>query len=311
MRAEHQKLQQAVRWPDRSASSGRGLQSGRLDSCTYQAANWKLIAGPTITNGGRDGSGGTNSKGSRQPRLRYLFEAIEQQKRSALNEDIEIKSDLTVEHIMPQGWMDHWPIPGFDHLEDDDMDPEHVARQTERHGSINKLGNLTLLTHNLNATVSNGQFSVKMPAVRAHSSLALNRELNVYDHWDEETIAERAAALFQVACGIWVSPSRKEPLVLSTNMGGLVGYSRASLPPHGTLCHFTYARSRVPVGRIEGEMLLVNNFPGVFGSFSAASRAITQTSRNGWIDWHIVDQQGQFILADDWRKQQTRLPSAD
>jgi len=99
-------------------------------------------------------------KGSRQPRLRYLFEAIELQKRSALSENIEIKSELTVEHIMPQAWEKHWPIPGFDHLEDDDEDPEHVARTTERHGTINKLGNLTLLTHNLNATVSNGQFSL-------------------------------------------------------------------------------------------------------------------------------------------------------
>ncbi len=244
-------------------------------------------------------------KGSRQPRLRYLLEAIEQQKRSALNENIELKSELTVEHIMPQGWMDHWPIPGFDHLEDDDVDPEHVARQTERHGIINKLGNLTLLTHNLNATVSNGPFSVKMPAVRAHSSLALNRELNAYDHWDEETIAERAAALFQVACYVWVSPSREKPLLVSTNMGDVAALQRASLPPHGTVCHFTYAGVKY-TGQIEGEMLKVNDITGAFSSLSAASKAITQSSRNGWMDWHLIDQQGQFILADDWRKQQTK-----
>lgn len=244
-------------------------------------------------------------KARRQPRLRYLFEAIEQQKRTALNENIEIKSDLTIEHIMPQGWTDHWPIPGFDHLEDDDLDPEHVARQTERHGTINKLGNLTLLTHNLNAAVSNGPFSVKMPAVRAHSSLALNRELNAFDHWDEETIAERAAGLFQVACGIWVAPVRDKPLVTSTATGDVAALQRASLPPHGTVCHFTYGGIKY-TGRIDGETLLVNDVPGAFSSFSAASKVISQTSRNGWNDWHLEDGQGHLVLADDWRKQQAK-----
>ncbi len=244
-------------------------------------------------------------KARRQPRLRYLFEAIEQQKRTALNENIEIKSDLTIEHIMPQGWTDHWPIPGFDHLEDDDLDPEHVARQTERHGTINKLGNLTLLTHNLNATVSNGPFSVKMPAVRAHSSLALNRELNAYDHWDEETIAERAAGLFQVACGIWVAPVRDKPLVISTVTSDVAALQRASLPPHGTVCHFTYGGIKY-TGRIDGETFLVNGVPGAFSSFSAASKAISQTSRNGWNDWHLENGQGHLVLADDWRKQQAK-----
>ena len=244
-------------------------------------------------------------KARRQPRLRYLFEAIEQQKHTALNENIEIKSDLTIEHIMPQGWTDHWPIPGFDHLEDDDLDPEHVARQTERHGTINKLGNLTLLTHNLNATVSNGPFSVKMPAVRAHSSLALNRELNAYDHWDEETIAERAAGLFQVACGIWVAPVRDKPLVISTVTSDVAALQRASLPPHGTVCHFTYGGIKY-TGRIDGETFLVNGVPGAFSSFSAASKAISQTSRNGWNDWHLENGQGHLVLADDWRKQQAK-----
>ena len=43
-------------------------------------------------------------KSARQARLRYLFEMIEEAKRSKLNEDIEIKSDLSIEHIMPQKW---------------------------------------------------------------------------------------------------------------------------------------------------------------------------------------------------------------
>jgi hypothetical protein len=52
-------------------------------------------------------------KANRQGRLRFLFEAIEKRKRTALSEDIEIKSELTVEHIMPQQWRTHWPVPGI------------------------------------------------------------------------------------------------------------------------------------------------------------------------------------------------------
>jgi hypothetical protein len=149
-------------------------------------------------------------KSARQPRLRYLFEAIEKAKRSALSEEIEIKSELTVEHIMPQKWQQYWPVPGFEQVPEGEVDPDQLARETERAQAINKLGNLTLLTHALNATVSNGPFSAKMPAVRSHASLALNRELNAFDHWDEGTILKRGQALFEVAQKIWRGPIERE-----------------------------------------------------------------------------------------------------
>lgn len=149
-------------------------------------------------------------KNSRQPRLRYIFEAIEKAKRSTLSEDIEIKSELTVEHIMPQKWQEHWPVPGFDHVADGEVDVDQLAREMERTQAINKLGNLTLLTHALNSAVSNGPFSVKMPAVRAHASLALNRELNAFSHWNEEAILQRAESLFGVARKIWRGPLERE-----------------------------------------------------------------------------------------------------
>lgn len=146
-------------------------------------------------------------QGARQPRLRYIFEAIEQKKRSTLNEDIEIKSALTIEHIMPQKWQSNWPVPGFDHVPADEINVDQLQRNMQRQVVINKLGNLTLLTQALNTTVSNGPYSVKMPAVRSHSSLALNRELQAFDEWNEQTVARRGAALFEVAKGIWRSPT--------------------------------------------------------------------------------------------------------
>ncbi|MGY2995057.1 DUF262 domain-containing protein [Mesorhizobium sp. URHB0026] len=149
-------------------------------------------------------------KGSRQPRLRYLFEALEHQKRTAHSEVVTIRSDLTLEHIMPQKWRENWPVPGFGHIPEGEVDIDHVAREVERDKVINKLGNLTLLTHKLNAQVSNGSFSTKMPAVKAHTALALNRDLHQYDGWDEKTIAHRGTALFDTACAIWSGPLKAE-----------------------------------------------------------------------------------------------------
>jgi len=159
---------------------------------------------------------------SRQPRLRYIFEAIEKSKRSALSEEIEIKSDLTIEHIMPQRWQQHWPASGSQGLAAADVGLDQITRDAKRAQAINKLGNLTLLTHSLNATVSNGPFSLKMPAVRENASLALNRELNAFDYWDEQTILDRSKALFGIAQNIWRGPLKRDKALIaeaSTTLG--------------------------------------------------------------------------------------------
>ncbi|MCK3775237.1 DUF262 domain-containing HNH endonuclease family protein [Ensifer sesbaniae] len=236
-------------------------------------------------------------KGPRQARLRYIFEAIEFAKRSSLNEDITIRSALTIEHIMPQAWQGNWPISGFDAEEDDlDIDPDYVLRRTERDAAIDRMGNLTLLTHSLNASVSNGPYSIKMPAVRAHSSLALNRDLNSYSDWNEETIQERGIDLFNTAKMIWEAPVRPE-LPGQSFIEGNVAF-----PAAGTKCKFTYAGKEF-FGVIEAGHLVVQGYEP-FATFSAASRGITNTRRNGWNDWHLLDSGGDWTLAHDWRFQQ-------
>ena len=146
-------------------------------------------------------------RANRQPRLRYIFEALEERKRSSASEVVAIKSDLTLEHIMPVRWQDNWPLPE-DTDEDTDVlaDIEKMLRPNPRDAAIHKLGNLTLLTQGLNSSVSNGPFSVKMPAVRAQSALVLNRELHDFDEWDEQSIHARGAALFETARTIWPGP---------------------------------------------------------------------------------------------------------
>lgn len=111
---------------------------------------------------------------------------------------------------MPQKWQENWPVPGFDHVPDGELNADKIAREFQRQQSINKMGNLTLLTHKLNAKVSNGAFAVKLSAVKAHAALTLNRELHSYEGWNEETINTRGQNLFGTAAKIWSAPMSKE-----------------------------------------------------------------------------------------------------
>lgn len=236
-------------------------------------------------------------KGQRQARLRYILEAIEMAKLSKRNEAITIQSTLTIEHIMPQQWEKNWPIGGFDHLDDTERerDIDYIMRKSERAVAIDRLGNLTLLTHTLNSAISNGAYSVKMPAVRSHSSLALNRELNAFDEWNEITISSRGRALFNVAKTLWGAPLERTSLQVVDYEIGMV------LPGEGTECSFSYCGTDYH-GSIQNGQLCVSGYATPFGSFSAASRGITNTNRNGWNDWYLRGVTGDWILAADWRK---------
>lgn len=77
------------------------------------------------------------------------------------------------------------------------------------------------------------------------------------------------------------------------------------LPPEGTRCRFTYAgreyRGTVADGGIE-----IDDMPGRYLSFSAASGAVSNTSRNGWEDWELlIPGNDDWLPAAHWRKSVT------
>lgn len=75
-------------------------------------------------------------------------------------------------------------------------------------------------------------------------------------------------------------------------------------PPDGTKAKFKY-RGQLHRGEIRaGKLALDASHEGtVCKSFSDASRVITGTSRNGWMDWHLcLPGEETWLLADDWRK---------
>lgn len=141
--------------------------------------------------------------GLRRDRVLMILQAIEeyQQTNSKLAEPIMAFdwSQLQVEHILPQSWTEHWPLPA------------HVSAD-ERDIRLHGIGNLTLVSEKLNPTMSNAPWIAidassmsKREALRQHSRLDLNRHLleMAGEDWDEEKITQRAIHLFNSAAKIW------------------------------------------------------------------------------------------------------------
>lgn len=127
-------------------------------------------------------------------------------------EHISIDSPLTVEHILPQNWLEHWPLPdgskGLASQELWDSAPgDHRAEATRRRNAlIQTFGNLTILTQPLNSSVSNSAWKDKKPALLSASLLPLNQQLHAVECWDETAIEKRSRELFERAIMIWPGP---------------------------------------------------------------------------------------------------------
>lgn len=74
----------------------------------------------------------------------------------------------------------------------------------EQRGIIkHTLGNLTLLTHSLNPSVSNSGFSAKREHLRSQSLLRLNQEIAEQTFWNEGAILARGEQLASRAIRLW------------------------------------------------------------------------------------------------------------
>jgi len=124
-------------------------------------------------------------------------------------ERIRPEGNLSVEHLMPQNWQKFWPLSdgsvGLDHKEmflGDSSDLRYQATQ-RRNAVIQTFGNLTILTQQLNSSVSNGAWAEKRPAILKSSLLPINQSLHDYDYWDEYTIKDRSEELLKRAIALW------------------------------------------------------------------------------------------------------------
>jgi hypothetical protein len=146
------------------------------------------------------------------PRLRYILEQIEYGHRTKFDEVTVSTANLTIEHVMPRKWAQHWPLPGnivvpVESSIEATMGNHSIAAETKalmetRQRSIDTMGNLTLLTESLNPSLSNAGWSTKRAKI-GESLLAINRGIAKKDVWSETEIEQRAAEIANVANKVW------------------------------------------------------------------------------------------------------------
>ena len=131
-----------------------------------------------------------------QARRKMVLDAIERELRGDKSEPLGSTDTLTIEHIMPQKWGKHYPLPA------ESSSQENLERRNEH---VNYLGNLTLTTSRLNTTLSNAPWNEKQETLDKHSTLFLNKDLlrSAPPEWNEVTIRDRTECLTQKIIEIW------------------------------------------------------------------------------------------------------------
>lgn len=99
---------------------------------------------------------------------------------------------FSVEHMMPKKWEENWAEPDFDEL-----------AKYKRKQKLLTLGNLTLITKNLNSKLRNQAWDDKKNTLKEYSSLKMTTAFLDKEHWNESTIEERANLLATKAIDIW------------------------------------------------------------------------------------------------------------
>lgn len=122
---------------------------------------------------------------------------------SRTEQDLVRPEGLTLEHVLPRSWEEHWPL---------DESVEDPRDWREEH--LHRLGNLTLTTGELNSSLSNSPWSLphaandKRRALAKHSVLLLNTRLvdENPDSFDERAIDCRGEQLTGKVLQIWPGP---------------------------------------------------------------------------------------------------------
>jgi hypothetical protein len=147
------------------------------------------------------------------PKLVYLLRQLNETFLTNKHEDLTINNPLSVEHLLPQGWTGHWPFPDgmkghtVQELYTTASDDPCVAPTRTRNAALQTLGNLTILTHPLNSSVSNGPWKDKRPEILRLSLLPINQALHDYETWDEASIQQRGDELLKRALKRWPRPA--------------------------------------------------------------------------------------------------------
>ena len=142
-------------------------------------------------------------------RLSFLIEELELASRDKFAASEGIRPGLSIEHIMPQQWQEHWrelpskrlaPVVGGV-----PADEAMANEMAERNRLIHTLANLSLLTPPANSSAGNSNFDAKKPRL-LDALLRMNLDIVKEQEWGESQINERAKVLANLAVKIWPAP---------------------------------------------------------------------------------------------------------
>lgn len=124
-------------------------------------------------------------------------------------------SNLDIDHILPQSWFEHWPLPDGSkatgaqssaayilELGGGALDDHQMAIR-KRVKMIPTLGNLTLLNLSVNRSAQNKDFPVKKKLLIENTNLSLNVKLLGLESWDEDAIIQRGKMLAEAATQLY------------------------------------------------------------------------------------------------------------
>ena len=111
---------------------------------------------------------------------------------------------LTIEHVIPQSWEEHWPLP------DAGGEESNAQAHRTRRERIHRLGNLSLVTGSLNPALGKDPWAAKKAQLLQFSTLQLNADLitnpNYATTFDDSSIDERGERLAGLLVHEWPGP---------------------------------------------------------------------------------------------------------
>jgi hypothetical protein len=268
---------------DIAAETAEQFLKGNEVSSTYWPGDAELTAALTTA---------PINKQQSQKRLRMVLEAVEDWYRGysgkvhgKSGDRVPRPRSYQIEHILPQNWQAHWPV-----------DSEEAAGA--RVSRVQVLGNLTLLTASLNASVSDSAWlgqSGKRAALQRFDMFLMNRRLYEMsaDGWDEALIDERGQELITAILETWPVPAGHlgeivDRTQVETRQIGFEDLVTRGLIDPGTVLHGRtrmYESLEITVledGRVDCRGT-------VYPSPSAAAWHETGAGRNAWYFWVLPD----------------------
>ena len=101
----------------------------------------------------------------------------------------------TIEHIMPQKLTKEW---------EGELGKDYELIHST---FVDSIGNLTLVAYNSNLSNKSFKEKLEMENGFCDDRLHLNKSVCSYNHWNEDSIRQRAELLSEIACNVWAYPT--------------------------------------------------------------------------------------------------------